>query len=263
MKKQTAEAIKKEIKIILKYYEVEKLQKNYQSLNYDTFKIDIEKKKANETHTKKAATIKNKYSRFLEAIKSPEYQEESKNYNIIMEEYNKKLNIINKTGEAYRNILNNILYEIIIKILHLYFNNVKTLRDHNDFLKIFNYDNDARKYPYLIKLTRDNYNNFTLYLNDYSNIETFYYIKYYISPDNILIYEQERKNDILNYNFIDFEKYQNEKNIFNVSRIKKDIEKILITFEKEKTKINETINKSKEIIKTKNIYNLHLDLMEA
>ena len=257
MKKNQIETIKKDIENILNNYNYNILENNLYLLNNELLKIENKIKTLQDERNEKKEVFKtnnNLYS-FVNNPDWKKYREENEQK---QEKEKEKKEILLNTIESYESIIKNVLNEILLKVLQLYFKNIVTSRDHNDFIKIFEYDSINKKYPYLIRFSYSGgyQNRFYIISNKY-NIENYFYIKFYINMDNKVIFEEnEKKENILNYNFIDFKEFSIKYNIFDLMQIKKDIKKIIDISNKEYQKIKNQIEESTKKINDINIYNI-------
>lgn len=259
MKKNQIETIKKDIENILNNYNYNILENNLYLLNIESLKIDNKIKALQDERNEKKEIFKKNSNNLYECFSNPDWKKYREENQKKQDAEKAKKEILTNTIESYYYIINNILYQILLKFLQLYLKNVVTSRDHNDFIKIFEYDSINKKYPYLISFSYSGgyQNKFNLISNKYNNIDSCYYIKFYINLDNKIIFEDnEKTNEIINYNFFDFKEFSIKYNIFDLMQIKKDIKKIIDISNKEYQKIKNQIDVSNKKINDINIYHI-------
>lgn len=261
--------MKKELKQKL-YLEVENIFNTY-NLHVLIFNNDSIKKEIVELNNKRDLLIEIKQDEISTALESAEATKQSKleaikasqeKYKNSLDEYHKKIELLELMNKTYTKIINNGLYIINNELVNLIVNNCKNKRDLNEFINFFEYNREKQKYNFNYSFYYSNTGYFKISYdipsrsayNIYSNN---IYMGYYVDINNNYVWDLKyyNYNEIKEkYNYKEYEKKIN--NNFSFEAIKKQCENLLKVYHAETQKQNKFIIESNNKINEANIYNL-------
>lgn len=263
MKKQQKEFLQNEFENINNKYDLHVYIFNIGSITKEIEQL----KKDNESirNAKKILTDQTIENSSKNEIQSnlKKMHEKKKPLNDAIDKNNIKIEILEVMRKTYKKIIDNGLLLILNDILKLYLENVKNVRDQNEFLKMYNeYIENEKRYKYI----------YNIYIK--SNYIEISYNKPFISQYNIFensIYYQLNKIDINNnfifesnyYNYDEIKQKHNsteyEKKInnnFSYETIEKNTINLLKIYKDEIKKQFNFICESNKKIENANIYKL-------
>ena len=261
--------MKKELKQKL-FTEVEKIFNTY-DLKVLIFNNDSIKKEIVELKNKRDLLIEIKRDEISTALESAEATKTSKleaiktsqkKYENSLDDYHKKIELLELMNKTYTKIINDGLCIINNELVNLIVNNCKNKRDLNEFLKFFEYDREKQKYNFNFSF----YYSFTNYFkisydipsrSSYNIYNNNIYMSYYIDINNNYVWDLKyyNYNEIKEkHNYKEYEKKIN--NNFSYEAIKKQCENLLTVYHAETQNQTKFIIESNNKINEANTYNL-------
>ena len=263
MKKQQKEFLQNEFENINNKYDLHVYIFNVENVSKEI--QELKKENENIRNTKKVLTDQTIENSSINEIQSnlKKLHEQKKPLNDAIDNNNNKIELLEIISKTYKKIINDGLLLILNDILKLYLENVKNVRDQNEFLKMYNeYIENEKRYKYIYNIyikssyIEINYNK--PFISQYNIFEnSIYYPLNRLDINNNFIFESNYYNyDEIKqkHNSTEYEKKIN--NNFSYEKIKNVCINLLKIYHDEIKKQFNFICESNKKIENENIYNL-------